>query len=125
MTKPSNIYEKILAWGYVRIDEGVTFQEFEQLLMQSSYEAREQRKLALFVDMFELRDVGRPPQHVLIAAAERGDQFTLTLDATFKHLERVELQEARDGARKAILWATVSLLATCVIGIAQIAIAVR
>ncbi|WP_088718705.1 hypothetical protein [Thioclava sp. F1Mire-8] len=118
-----NIYEKILAWGYVRINEGVTFQDFEQLLMQSGYEARKQRKLALFLDMFELRDVGRPPRHVLIAAAERGDRFTLTLDATFKHLERIELQEAREGSRNAIFWAAVSLTVSALIGAIQIGIA--
>ena len=114
-----NLYTKILQWGYDRVDTGVTYANFEKFILELGVEVGSSRQNALFLELFDHMEKNLVP-HAKQQAIRNNEFFHLNIDATFRHLERIELTEAREGSRRALLWARVSLGAAIFVGAAQI-----
>lgn len=121
--KPQNLYETILDWGYDRIDDGVTYPDFEEMLRVNNYELTGMRAEGIFLKLFVRMD-GRSDINYRTLRGDKFGRYSLTLEAVFRHLERVELLEARASSRNAMLMAAGSLLLAALVGVCQIAIAV-
>ena len=120
MSRSLNLYEAVLQWGYDNIDAGVTYSDYEKFLSNNDFSLAQPRYAEMFFEFFRpMERNSNSPNDAL----SRGERFHLQAEAAFKHLERVELQEAREGARKAIWIAAISMSLTSIIGVAQIVIA--
>jgi len=81
------------------------------------------RARALFWEFYEAKEPekrGNPTQ-----AIESNSLFILRADAAFRHLEHVELQEARSSSRNAMRIAISSLVLATIVGVIQISLAIE
>lgn len=117
-----NIYTETLRWGYDKVDSGVTFEEFNIFLSDLNVEIGGSRRNALFRELFDHVEENLT-QSAITDAIKNNERFRLNLDAVFRHMERIELLEARDGASTALFWARVSLCAAVALGVIQILVA--
>jgi len=114
-----NLYTKILRWGYDRVNSGVTYSEFKGFIAEMDVELGESRMSALFRELFDHMETNLTLQ-AIHRAMGNNEPFHLNVEATFRHLERIELEEARNGSAQALFWARVSLCAAIVVGLIQI-----
>lgn len=117
-----NLYTKILRWGYDKVDAGVTHEEFKIFLSELHVDIGDSRQDAIFRELFDHVEKNLN-QHGITIAIRNNERFRLNLEAMFRHLERVELLEARKGATDALFWARVSLCAAVALGVIQILVA--
>jgi len=114
-----NLYTEILRWGYDRVNSGVTYTEFKGFIAEMDVGLGESRMSALFRELFDHMETNLTLDAV--HSAMRNDEaFHLNVEATFRHLERIQLEEARSGSAQALFWARVSLSAAVVVGVIQI-----
>lgn len=121
--KPQNIYEAILEWGYEHIDEGVSYQDYEKMLAEGGFELHYARIEQLFMELFE-RANGPPGVTYLMLRRAPSTRYSLKVEAAFRHLERLELVEARASSRNAMLMAGISLILAAIVGACQIGISI-
>lgn len=121
--KPQNIYEAILEWGYERIDEGVSYQDYEKMLADEGFELHYVRVEQVFMELFE-RANGPPGVSYLMLRKAPSTRYSLKVETAFRHLERLELVEARASSRSAMWMAGISLLLAAIVGACQIGISI-
>lgn len=121
--KFGNAYEAILAWGYERVDEGVTQEDFRKFIIDNGLNINEPRGRALFLEFFTPLEEANIPKNVVFRRMNSGALFQLTVDASFRYLELVELKEAREGSRRAMIVAIASLVLAAAVGVVQVNLA--
>ncbi|MCZ4269036.1 hypothetical protein O4H48_14140 [Rhodobacteraceae bacterium G21628-S1] len=120
-----NIYHKILAWGHSRVDTGATFPDFLERFGPNGFGLSDDRCFELFDELFTHMERKNLVHRARYEAATAGENFQLTVEAAFKFLERIEIQDARTTSRSAMKWAAWSMVLTAAIGCLQVIIGVQ
>jgi hypothetical protein len=118
-----NGYFRILEWGHTKVDDGVTFKEYQNFLNRLNTGWGEGRTEAVFRELFSSVDKSLTPT-AFENAMRDGGRFHLSVEASFRHLEMIELNEARQSSTTATCIAIGAIIVTALIGLAQIWIAV-
>ena len=117
-----NLYFQVIEFGLDKLEDGVTFQEFGQFITQLEIQMSDYSARTVFMEFYKVKErenCGNPD-----TAIDAGDFFVLKADAAFRHLEHVELQEARSSSRNAMKMAIRSLLLAAIVGGIQISLAI-
>jgi hypothetical protein len=122
MSDESNIYFEILAWGNNHIDLGVSFAEFGSFLDGKEASIGLGRRRQLFKELFDHCERANQSQGYLDQALNSGEKFRLNVEASFRHIERLELVDARKSSKQAMCTAILAIVIGALVGVMQIAI---
>ena len=118
-----NIYFRAIGFGLDRLEDGVGFQTFRQHISELGIPMSEYRVRMVFMEFYEVKEQenrGSPDR-----AIKDNALFVLRSDFVFRHLEHVELQEARSSSRNAMRMAMCSLVLATIVGALQISLAIE
>lgn len=121
--KSGNTYYQVLKWGHKRTESGVTFQEYERFLIDLGCHWGDGRKVAIFHELFISIEMNPTPSKSTTLRRD-GAKFHLRVESSFRHIERVELEEARKSSRSAVYWAAGSMVLGAIVGAVQIGLSV-
>ncbi len=114
-----NGYFGVLTWGHESIDKGISYDDYLKFVEGLGNNWGEGRKDAVFRELFSSIENNLTPGAFSDAMRE-GGIFHLSVEASFRHLEMVELIEARQSSRTATWIAIIAIILTALMGIASI-----
>jgi len=117
-----NLYFLSIEFGISKLKEGVTYKSYCDHISQRGFGISAYYSLTTFTDFYTLMESGgKNDSH---RAAKDGKIFVLKPESVFRHLEHVELKEARASSRNAMTMAAISFGLAAVVGAVQISLAI-
>lgn len=116
-------YFQAIEFGIDKLEEGVLFSDFNAHLEQLGIELSEYRTRIVFGEFYEVKEYENRAQP--FDAMDQDSIFVLRPEAVFRHLEHIELTEARQSSRRAMYIAIGSLTLAAIVGFVQISLSIE